>query len=230
MSYSIRHIRPIGTTLVFVLALIVQGTDAQAREVELEKDVEMTIDITGAQRITIDFSVGEVEIRNGPAGQIKIEGELKVKGRNRDRVEEALEELDFEIETGEDVLVTLPKSGRGIDYRVELVITLPTGLELDIELAVGTLKAEIELPYEARFELHVGEIELEVPEESAAEVKASARVGDVVIRGFDEVRGDSGLRWLVGAKFNGGIGPRDEAAKRHLELSIKVGSVSLRGV
>lgn len=230
MSYSISRPRLIGTSLAFMLALIVQGTDAQAREIELEKDVEITIDIAGAQRINIDFSVGEVEIQNGPPGQIKIEGGLKVKGRNRGRVEEALEELDFEIETGEEILVTLPKSGRGLDYRVDLVITLPAGLELDIELAVGTLKAEIELPEEARFELHVGEIELKVPEESAAEVKASAHVGDVDIRGFDEVRGDSRRRLLVGAKFNGGIGPRDEAAKRHLELNINVGSVSLRGV
>ena len=230
MSYSIDRPRLIGTSLAFMLALIVQGTDAQAREVELEKDVEMTIDITGAQRINIDFSVGEVEIRNGPLGEIKIEGELKVKGRNHRRVEEALEELDFEIETGDDVSVSLPKSGRGLGYRVDLVITLPAGLELDIELAVGTLKAEIELPKEARFELRVGEIELKVPAESAAKVKASTHIGDVVVRGFEEVRGDKGRRLLVGAKFDGGIGPREEAAKNHLEMNINVGSVSLRGV
>ena len=60
---------------------------------------------------------------------------------------------------------------------------VPEGIDLDVSPGVGELTAEIEMPASARFDLGIGELDIEIPEDTAAQVNASAAIGEVSVKG-----------------------------------------------
>ncbi len=196
---------------------------------EEKKEVDESIPLDGADKINISFSVGELEIVHGPNDTIEIEGKITIKSHNRRRIERLLENLELDIETGDTISITLPKSGMGKNYRIELTIRVPRGVDLDVELKVGELKAEIEMPASARFDVNVGELEIQMPRSTAAEVHATVSIGEVEVEGFDEHSATSRRRHLLGASYRGAIGENEAATERRLTAEVNIGEVSLKG-
>ena len=221
----------IGLVGVAAVALFLAAPAVQAAWFghEEKKEVDESIPLDGADKINISFSVGELEIVHGPDDTIEIEGKIIIKSHNRRRIERLLEELELDIETGDTISITLPSSGMGKNYRIELTVRVPRGIDLDVELKVGELKAEIEMPTSARFDLNVGELEIRMPRSTAAEVHASVSIGEVEVEGFDEHSTSSRRRHLLGASYEGAIGGNEAATERRLTAEVNIGEVSLKG-
>lgn len=199
---------------------------------EEEKSVSQSVEVRDVRRIEIEFSVGEIEIRQGEAREVKVKGNVKVKGKRRAKVAEALEAVKIEISGDRDLKIRLDRPAKfrsGYQYSVDLHILVPIGVDLDVELNVGKLRAQLELPQKARFRVNVGELRLVLPRSSAAHVDADVNVGDVRISGFEEQNRRPRRRSLVGARFQGVIGDRDAARDRNLKLSVNVGEIVVRG-
>ncbi len=213
----------------FVLFLAAPAVQADWFGFEEKKEVSESIPLDGADKIKIDFAVGELEIVHGPDDAIEIEGNIFIKSHNRRRIERLVEDLELDIKTGDTISITLPSSGMGKNYGVELTIRVPRGLDLDVELNVGELKAEIEMPASARFEVNVGELEIRMPRSTATEVHASVSIGEVEVEGFDEHSTSSRRRHLLGASYDGVIGDNEAATDRRLTADVNIGEVSLEG-
>ena len=221
----------IGLVGVAAVALFLAAPAVQAAWFghEEKKEVDESIPLDGADKINISFSVGELEIVHGPDDTIEIEGKITIKSHNRRRIERLLEELELDIETGDTISITLPKSGMGKKYRIELTVRVPRGIDLDVGLKVGVLKAEIEMPASARFEVNVGELAIRMPRSTSAEVYASVSIGEVEVEGFDEHGASSRRRHLLGASYEGAIGEDEAATERRLRAEVNIGEVSVKG-
>ena len=221
----------IGVLGVAAVALFLAAPAVQAAWLGSEEkmEVDQSIPLDGADKIRIRFSVGELEIVHGPDEVIEIEGTITIKSHNRRRIERLLEDLELDIETGDTISITLPSSGMGKNYRIELTVRVPRGIDLDVELKVGELKAEIEMPVSARFDVNVGELAIRMPRSTATEVRASVSIGEVEVEGFDEHSTSSRRRHLLGASYEGVIGENEAAAERRLTAKVNVGEVSLKG-
>ncbi|MCH8203664.1 MAG: hypothetical protein IID09_00780 [Candidatus Hydrogenedentes bacterium] len=221
----------IGLVGVAAVALFLAAPAVQAAWFgsEEKKEVDESIPLDGADKINISFSVGELEIVHGPDDTIEIEGKITIKSHNRRRIERLLEELELDIETGDTISITLPKSGMGKNYGIELTVRVPRGVDLDVGLKVGVLKAEIEMPASARFEVNVGELAIRMPRSTSAEVYASVSIGEVEVEGFDEHGASSRRRHLLGASYEGAIGENEAATERRLRAEVNIGEVSVKG-
>lgn len=141
-------------------ALFLTGSAVQANWTgnEEKKAIDESIPLDGADKIEVDFAVGELKIVHGPDDVIEVEGNIIIKARNRKKVERMLEELALEVETGDTIEIGLASPGFAKKCSVELTVRVPKGVDLDVELNVGELKAEIEMPASAEFAVNVGEV------------------------------------------------------------------------
>ena len=216
----------LAAVVLFLAAPVVQADWFGDEE---KKEVSESIPLDGADKIRINFSVGELEIVHGPDDVIEVEGTITIKSHNRRRIERMLAELELDIETGDTISISLPSSGMGKNYGIELTVRVPRGVDLDVGLNVGELKAEIEMPALAKFNVNVGELEIRMPRSTATEVRASASIGEVEVDGFDEHSTSSRRRHLLGASYKGAIGDHEAATESRLTAEVNVGEVSLEG-
>ena len=219
----------LGVTAATLLA-VPQAAQADWFGHKEELQIEESIVLDDVKGLDVLFRVGELHIENGPDGVIEIEGAIAIKSHNRERMERALAELELEIEENAKIIsITLPESGYGKDYEIDLTIRVPRDLELYIEMNVGELTADIEVPAKAHFDLDVGELAIELPSGTAARVNASVSIGDVEVSGFDDRSGESKRKHLLGARFQGTLGDAEMADAHRLTAQVHVGEVSLEG-
>ena len=85
------------------------------------------------------------------------------------------------------------------------------------------------MPTSARFDLGIGELDINFPEGTAAHVNASVGIGEVEVDGFDVQGSTSRRRHLLGARYDGTIGDSATADGYRLRADVNIGEVSVEG-
>ncbi len=197
--------------------------------VELQKDVSATVPARDVEVIRIDFQVASLEITTHEAEEIRVGGHIRARGQDRLRTRTALDQAELIVEPGRRTTLGLTRPRREVQFMAELKIGLPRGRNLEIDVNVGEIDAQLELPRSSKWEMAVGDVDLRLPRETAARFKAEVQVGDINLRGLPgDVRVER--RHLVGAQAEGVIGDPQRAADYRIEITVNVGSVRLRAV
>ncbi len=209
------------------LAVILGGELATADERE-SREVNYAYDASAAKLIEIDIYAGEVRLEQGDTNEVRVTGKLELV-RQHTKAQEELAKIEPKVETGESFTLTLAK-GSGPRYAVDITITVPRGVPLDVYLQYGEMNVIVTPPNDATFALRAGELDINVPRETVADVVASAAFGEVSLSGFGEEDGDAPRKLLVGAKYAGHVGSASEGGAPKLTATVTFGEVSIDAV
>jgi hypothetical protein len=186
-----------------LLAALAAGS-AQAWDCKYEKDIDISLNLTGSEQLNVVAAAGDLEIV-GHAGTT----EARVRGKVCASEEEWLDQA--EIVTGEgrnaSITVSLPDSGSGWSWTgsqyvyMDLEIDVPSGIALDVRDSSGDVK--IEGTGAVTLQDSSGDIDIEnvtgdvVLEDSSGDIDLLAIAGNVTVR--QDSSGDIDGRRIEGA-------------------------------
>jgi hypothetical protein len=169
------------------LALLAAG-NAQAWDCKYEKDIDLTLDLAGSERLSVAAAAGDLAI-TGQTGTT----EARVRGKLCVSEEEWLSEVEVHTEGGREasIAVSLPQTGGwGFVFDryayVDLDIEVPAGLALDIRDSSGDVAVHGTGP--VTLQDSSGAIELEdvnggtVLKDSSGDIDLQRIAGDVTVR------------------------------------------------
>jgi len=176
------------TKYLVLLAALAAGS-AQAWNCKYEKDLDVTLDVNGSERLTVVAAAGDLRI-TGQAGA----REARAHGRVCVSEEEWLEEAEIFTEGGRDarLAVVLPSTDGGWNVMgnryayMDLEIEVPADLALEVRDTSGDM--EIRGTGALEVEDSSGDIDIEnvggdvVLEDSSGSIELVAIDGDVLVR------------------------------------------------
>ncbi len=236
---------------ILLLLFFLPGCDSSDNNDDRIADIEVTanfsyqIDVVEQTMVHLENVNGRIEIEGIPeATTITISGERRVRSFSRRDAEDYLRRVIVNIDERSDVVfirTEQPDSRDGREFGVEYKITMPTDLAAEVlningEVAVhdvlggtevsvinGRILCTALLPSEGAIDLSVinGVIELEIPENSSAELIASVTNGNISTFNLslsDPIITSRSLRGTLG---DGGI---------QIRLSAVNGDIVIRGL
>ncbi len=221
---------------------------ADLARVEATERLEKTFEVSTPLQLTLDVNVGQVTIREGAAGEVRISVLKRAWGENRSQAEDYLDDFEvrlkqtaqdsIEIET--DLTARLRRLGRTPSADFE--ITVPRDSELEITTNVGNVQVS---GVEGRFDIRsnvgdvtlrdvrfeddseirsdVGNIDLRLPDDVAFTFSAETNVGNIDVE--FPVRNERADKRVVGGSLEGEIGQSPTA---EVELHTNTGNIKIR--
>ena len=210
------------------------ATDTFVRELRVESPTT----------VVVSSEVGDITIRSGDDGVVRVEAELVAKAGSRPAAENLLREMSVSATSsgGEArIEADVPDNLMGHESTIRLVIIVPRQARLDVRNNVGSIRiygtqgpAQVqnnvgnisfdgELPGEGEmvFSTSVGDILLDLPGGSAFILDATTNVGRIDMD-FDLDRGDAGDGNWVGEKVQGSVGSNPQVT-----LTLRTGTGSM---
>ena len=173
-------------TCLLIVAALAAGS-AQAWDCKYERDLDLTLDVSDAERLTVRAAAGDLDV-NGRSGLT----EARIRGKVCASEEEWLEEARIDTEGGRsaEIAVTLPDSSgwslMGSRYvYVDLEIDVPEDLTLDIRDSSGDIEIAGTGPLEVSDSS--GDIDIEkirggvTLEDSSGDIELLDIAGDVTV-------------------------------------------------
>jgi hypothetical protein len=169
-----------------IIAALAAGS-AQAWDCKYERDVDLTLDLADAERLTVRAAAGDLDV-NGRSGL----SEARVRGKVCASEEEWLDETRIDTEGGRnaEIAVTLPDTSgwslMGSRYAyVDLEIDVPESLALDISDSSGDMEIAGTGPLQVSDSS--GDIDIEdvtgsvVLDDSSGDIELLDSAGDVTV-------------------------------------------------
>ncbi|MBN1678775.1 MAG: DUF4097 family beta strand repeat protein [Anaerolineae bacterium] len=235
-----------GATLAEVLDNA-KVTTTYTETVELDNNVIVTV--------TVDNRVGDVMIRRGNDDEVVVKYTKTAYALTESRAKKELDNIHVNItQPGDDTVdITIDLDHDNDNFfslanNVDLTISVPETVYLDIENNVGRVKIEDirargldiknntgdvrfdgELAFGSDYQITVntGSVEVRLPDDSFLAINAVVDVGEVrVLDGFDNVDRDDAERDTVGETWHGTIGTGAEDPPT-LKLEVNVGSINV---
>lgn len=125
-------------------------TTAQEQQRILTKNFPLTAN----GKVAIDNSYGSVKLKSWNKNEVAIEVKITVKGGNRERAEEFLDEIDIAFDNSENevrAMTQLPNQNRSwwkswsffgtksLNYSIDYLVQMPQTAQLDIDNAYGNI-------------------------------------------------------------------------------------------
>ena len=143
----------------------------------------------GASRVVIDVPAGDVKIRNGASGEIRVAGFARrnYDGANeRNKQQRIANDISLAVDVHGDEAVISRKYGlnasswsaRSWHTSFDLAVEVPRGVDLDIRTKYGDVTLDGDFG-NVDVDLTAGEIHLTVPRSAVRQLNASVRVGEV---------------------------------------------------
>ena len=175
--------------LVAALAATLVSGGVQASDCEFEKKIDLTLDLSGSEQLTISATAGDLEV-NGYADR----GDARIRGKVCASEEQWLDDSRVVTASGRDasIAVETPAMEDGWTFfsrrylYVDLEIDVPTAVALDIRDSSGDVAVIGTGPVNIRDSS--GDIELEnvdgsaVLKDSSGDIKLRHIAGDVTVR------------------------------------------------
>lgn len=217
------------TFVLCVIASYFTGCVSSSHQETHKRMISQVFETRGAQGIDLEVYAGEVRLQQSDEQVVRIEGEVRMRGRDIKALDKYLAELKAEAEYGKRLKISVPRPGINRHYTAKLDVTVPKDLNLNISLRYGSLKADIELPMETKMQMKAGDIDVDLPEDTVVDTHARAKIGAVKIAGFSTMDGASERRRVVGARYDGQIGDSSVQTGKRLDLTVTAGEVEIRG-
>jgi hypothetical protein len=168
--------------------------------------VQQALTVQGPTTLDLNAPVGDVIVRAGPAGQVKVEGTKRAYGATQADAERRLEEIEVKVDQSGDrvwVRVRGPFAGgnTGRSPRVNLTITVPQQTTVAADMGVGRLQIT----------------------GTTGDVTANAEVGDVLVTDVTPVEKLSVKTRIASVDFTGALAPNTR-----YEFTTDIGKVALR--
>lgn len=221
---------------------------ADSSRVEATERLEKTFEVNTPLQLVLDVNVGQVTIREGTAGEVRISVLKRTWGDSRSQAEDYLKDFEvrldqtaqerIEIET--DLPARLRRLGR--TPSAEFEIAVPRDSELEITINVGNVQVS---GVEGRFDIQsnvgdvtlrdvrfagnseirsqVGNIDLRLPDDVAFAFSAETNVGDIDVE--FSMRNEREDKRVVGGSLEGEIGQSPTA---EVELHTNTGNIKIR--
>jgi hypothetical protein len=209
------------------VAVLAAGT--AVADSEVGRSFRAVSPAAGVEHVIVEISVGQVTIRTGSENQIEVAGSIRREydgsERSRRRATEVIENTQIKIELrGDRAFVTEelgPGAGRGKWHHSELEvrITVPRGVNLDVKQSVGELNIKGEFR-DLTAEMTVGELNVRLPRKNVKELSASTTIG--------EVHADLGDRVLTReGVFAGRTHYANESGIGVVDIRLKIGEIDI---
>jgi hypothetical protein len=174
--------------------------------VQASAAVQQALTVQGPATLDLNVPVGDVIVRAGPAGQVKVEGTKRAYGATQADAESRLDEIQVKVDQSGDrvwVRVSGPFAGgnAGRAPHISLTITVPQQTTVAAEMGVGRLQIT----------------------GTTGDVTANAEVGDVIVTDVTPIEKLSVKTRIAGVDFTGALVPN-----ARYEFTTDVGKVALR--
>ncbi|MDQ1301045.1 MAG: hypothetical protein QG637_966 [Chloroflexota bacterium] len=168
--------------------------------------VEQALTVQGPATLDLNVPVGDVIVRAGPVGQVKIEGTKRAYGATQADAERRLDEIEVKVDQSGDkvwVRVSGPVAGGnpGRASQVNLTITVPPQTTIAANMGVGRLQIT----------------------GTTGDVTANAEVGDVILTDVTPTEKLTVETRIASVHFTGALAPN-----ARYEFTTDVGKVALR--
>jgi hypothetical protein len=164
----------LSAALLWLLWVVPAGAD------EIVRSFQQQIPVGGADKIVLDFPVGELTVEGGDSSQVGLDVKIACNHRTS-RCEEAAQALRLVYNTSGDQLrvevKNWPKFGGSRGLHVRARINVPRDLPLRAELGVGELNVQ-GLASDLDLDLGVGEVNVNLPKDAVGSVDLDTGVGE----------------------------------------------------
>jgi hypothetical protein len=141
------------------------------------------------RRVVIDIPAGEVNVRNGAAGEIGVKGEIRRSydgWRERDRQQAIADDITMEVVVRGDMAVVQRRFGpraqswsaKSHHSQVRAVVMVPPGVGVDVATRYGEVDLQGSFG-DVNTDLTAGEIRVSTPRANVKELSATVRIGEV---------------------------------------------------
>jgi hypothetical protein len=181
------------------------------------KNITQIVDVSDADRVKLDISVGELDIEVYDGEEIQLDVDIEAQrswwfGRRRN-----VDDIELDIDgRGSSVYIGLKENNLEQHWRIRL----PAKLAVEIEIGVGDVHIE-EFSNSLDMEIGVGAVRIDVDDIDYAVIHVSAGVGDATIRGFER-RADNERNFISADAYYHGDGEHE------IEIEVGVGDVQVR--
>jgi hypothetical protein len=166
----------IALTLGAALLWVVPAAGAD----EVVRSFHQQIPVANAQKIHLDFPVGELNVDPGDGGQVGLDVKVMCKEKTG-RCADAAHDLKLVFDNSGDVfrlqLKRFPKFGGSKNLHVVARITVPRELAVHAELGVGEMNIQ-GLAGDLDVDLGVGEVHVTLPKEAFGSASLDTGIGD----------------------------------------------------
>jgi hypothetical protein len=178
-----------------------------------------SIPVQSAERVVIDFSVGELEIVAIDGQEIHLTVEARCK-RNRN-CDELSDEVRVITKTSADeVEIEVDGNDWHKDYHLRGRIEVPRSLAVEVSMKVGELEIE-GVEQDLDVDLGVGEVDIELPESAVRSVDLRVSIGDASLRPRS---GGSSVRGWLGKQVEW----QDGKGRSRVDIDLSVGDAKVR--
>jgi hypothetical protein len=197
---------------------------------EVSRSFRTVANAGGVEHVLVDISIGEVTIRSGSTSQIEVTGtiERNYEGvRGRRKAKEILDDTEIEVTVRGDRasirerLGPSARSGRGrwLKSQLDIRITLPSGVNLEVEQSIGELDIAGDFR-DVDVEMGIGELTVRLPKKNIRELNVGATIGEVHTDVGDRVFTREGL-------FAGRTHYVNSGGTNVVDVHLKVGEVEV---
>lgn len=204
-------------SLVFVMgALIALPLAAGAR-----REMSAGIDFGSAEKVVVDFEVGELRIEVGSSSRVEVELDLRCKSRSAS-CERRLEEVEIFLEQrGSKVLVTFDGLSKKLSNKIETecLVRIPASAELSVDMGIGDLEIE-GVTQDIFVDMGIGQVSLSLPERAVGSVYLDTGIGESKVWGSDGSISSS-RPFLIGSEVEWESGP----GKAEIVVDLGIGEI-----
>jgi hypothetical protein len=209
------------------IAVLAAGT--AVADSEVGRTFRAVSPATGIEHVIVEISVGSVTVRTGTQNQIEVAGSIRRdydgSERSRRRATEVIENTQVKIELRGDRAFVSEELGSGAGRgkwhhsELEVRITVPRGVNLDVKQSVGELDIKGDFR-DVTAEMTVGELTVRLPRKNVKELKAGATIGEVHADLGDRVLSREGV-------FAGRTHFISETGIGVVDIRLKIGEVDI---
>ena len=204
-------------SLVFLMgAMIALPLAAGAR-----RDTSAGIDLGSAEKVFVDFEVGELRIEVGKGQRVEVELDLRCKSRSAS-CERRLEEVEIFLEQrGSKVVVSFEGLSKRLSnkFETECLVRIPAAARLSVDMGIGDLEIE-GVERDIFVDLGIGQASLSLPERSVRSVYLDTGIGESKVWG-SEGSITTSRPFLIGSEVEWESGP----GKAEIVVDLGIGEI-----
>jgi hypothetical protein len=195
------------TTMILFLGIQANAADRVIRN--------HSFDLEDIDEVEINNSVGSIDLRLVEGDELLIEVEIEAEDRAFFRRQVDVEDVDVEARTrGDKLILSIDED----DIKAHWYIEMPMVSEIDIDMGVGEIEAEID-GSNLEIDLGVGDVDVFAMLASTGDIEISVGVGDTSIRGVQSVEST----WAVVSSESEAMGEGDAT----ISVEVGVGDISV---
>ena len=167
-------------TALLLSAVLLSAVPASAAESEIVRAFHQQIPTAAADKVRLDFPVGEVTVEASDGSQIELDVKIAC-SNGSSRCEDRAKPVRLVYNTsGDQVTIEVkdwPKISGAKGMHVIATIKVPRSLGLDVELGVGELNVR-GMEGDLTADLGVGEVNIRLPKQAIGSVNLDTGVGE----------------------------------------------------